>query len=208
MSKRKNSDPGRVRQLHPTQSFSQMVGDATLAKLGGYIDQQINSLYEMVQQRQLQTTQALFTRIVAIEELLLERFSDLTKDDLVTRVATIQDRNEGFEAVSDGVIEVGDRVRLEIKTKTADQTEFQGSSRFLVDNVGAGSTLGKELEATLIGMRTGEVKETKFGADETLVANVAINKISRKLKVTPVTELASVAKVETAEDADVSVDAG
>lgn len=182
MSKRKNKDPGRAPQVHPQRSFDQMVADATLARLGGYIDSEIQEAAQGILARQQQAMANLLTRLVATEEVLIEKLG-LTKEDLANRVANIQDRSEGFVAAE--TVEVGDRVRLEIQTRTADQAEFQGSSRLLVDNAGTGSQLGKELEGALVGMKAGESKEIKFGKDESLVARLSVNKVSRQPKAEP-----------------------
>ncbi len=178
--KKRNKDPGGVRQLHPQQSFQQMVGDTTLSKVKGYIDMQLQGMGQALIQRQAQAQQQTFIRIIALEEILMEKF-DITKDQLAARVADIQDRSEGFKVVESGV-KVGDRVRLEIKIKTAEQKDFQEPSRFMVDNAGSGDTLGKELEDAAVGMVAGETKEVKFGKDKTLTALLSVNKISRKPK--------------------------
>lgn len=175
MGKRKN-----VTQLHPQQSFQNMVADATLSKLSGYIDQEVQRFGASLSQRTATTLDALFTRIISLEELLMKTNPAITKDVLAEQVATIEDRNEGLKSVdNDAVVELGDRVRIEIKTKTDDQTEFQGQSRLMIDNAGSGNTLGQELESVLVGMKAGETRENKFGKDQKMVASITINKISR-----------------------------
>lgn len=212
MSKRKNNDPGRVRQLHPTRSFEQLVGEATQAKLSSYIDAEIQGLGQALLQRQQQGLAAMKQRIIAIEEILLETVPGLTKESLANRIADIQDRSEGFEPAeggADAVVAEGDRVRLEIQTKTADQNEYQGTSRLQVDGAGSGNTLGKELETALLGMKAGEVKEVKFGKDESLNALMSVHKVSRKPAPKTETE-APEAATDTAkeETASASPDAG
>jgi hypothetical protein len=227
MSKRKNKDPGRVRQVHQTRSFEQLVADATLNKLSGYINQEMQEMGRALVQRQAQSLQNVMTRLIALEEILMEKIEGLTKDVIVDRVAMVQDRSEGFAAANDSAVEVGDRVRLEIKTKTADQTEYQGTSRLLVDNAGSGKTLGQELENALLGMKVGEVREVIFGKEGSLTASLTINKVSRPIKEKPsvsapletqdeseVTEVAAnnpedaVVAAPTEENANVSVNAG
>lgn len=181
MGRRKNNDPGRVRQLHPTRSFEQLVAEATQVKLGAFIEGQIAELGQNLLARQQQSLTSVMQRIIAIEEILLETVAGLTKDKLADRVATIQDRSEGFATVEDGLVAIGDRVRLEIKTKTADQAEFQGSSRFQLDNTGSGATLGAELETAVVGMKVGETKEISFGENKSLVASLNVHKVSRQI---------------------------
>lgn len=179
-NKRKDVNPGQ-KQTHPQKSFQDYIADATLAKLGGYIDDQIKQLGQNLLQRQTIKNNNLMLRIMCTEELIMEMNPSITKEILADRVASIQDRLEGFET-TEGAAQLGDRVRIELKTRTTDQTEFQGSSRLQVDDLGQGNTLGKELESAVLGMSAGEVKETKFGKDGGLVASISLNRISRSLK--------------------------
>ncbi len=213
--KRKNKDPGnKVKQLHPQQSFQQMTADAALARVRGYIDAQMQGVGQALIQRQAQAQQSVFMRIIALEELLMEKFEGLTKDDLANRVADIQDKSEGFDLV-EGAVETGDRVRLEIQVKTEDQKEYQEASKFIVDNVGSNEVLGKELESAIIGMTAGETKEVLFGKDHSMGAILNVNKVSRKpkpeikeeTKATSETETTSETK-ETKEVSDVDSNAG
>lgn len=181
MTKRRNKDPGGQRQVHPTRSFEQLVADATLSKLGGYIDDEIHELGQSLLIRQQQAMSNLLTRLVAVEEILTEKLG-MTKDDLSNRVAAVQDRFEGFNEVTDRAVETGDRVRLEIATRTADQSEYQGSSRLQIENAGSGQTLGSEIEGAVVGMKTGETKEITFGKDASLAAKITVNRISAKPK--------------------------
>lgn len=172
----------KMKQTHPTRSFEQLVADATLAKFGGYINQEIQSQVQVLKQQHAQNTSDLLTRIVALEEVLLENLPAVTKEVLANQIASVQDRNEGLVTITEGTVQLNDRVRIEVKTKTADQTEFQGSSRLLLDKVGSGQTLGKELESSILGMTTGETKEVKFGEDAALIASISLNRISRAPK--------------------------
>ena len=186
MGKRKNQEN---QPQHATQSFQQLVASATLAKFSGYIDQQIQGLSRALLQRQAQAQEKLMVRIMSLEEIVMELNPAITKETLADRVATIQDRHEDFEAVSaEGVVELGDRIRLELSTRTADQTAFQGASRLQIDGAGTGQTVGAELESAMLGMKAGETKEVKFGKDESLLASITVNRVSRKPKVTQVVD--------------------
>lgn len=197
MGKRKNRDPGGNPQIHPTRSFEQLVAEATRAKLGAYIDEQIEGAAQAILGRQQRALQGVFRRIVCLEEILMETVPGLTKESLAVRVSNIEDRADGFEA-TDEVVREGDRVRVEVKTRTIDQTEFQGASRLQIDNVGSGATLGKELETAIIGMKAGETKEIKFGKDESIVASISLDKVSREILET---------KAEQPSDGNEAVDA-
>lgn len=200
MAKRRNKDPGGQRQVHQTRSFEQIVADATLARLGGYIDGQINEAAQAILIRNQQAMSNLLTRLVATEEILCDKLG-LTKEDLATQVAKVQDRFEGFVEAQDAVTQ-GDRVRLEIKTRTADQETFQGSSRLDVLEIGSGKTLGPDLEKAVVGMTTGETKEVKFGKDDSMIASITVNRVSRQPKEETKTESTETAPQETANAAD------
>lgn len=168
-------------QPHASQSFQELLAQATLQKFAPYIQQQINYAAQGILQRQAQASANIFTRLIATEEVLMELVPGLTKERLATQVASVQDRNEGLEESLESV-QIGDRVRVEIKTKTADQTEYQGTSRMLIDNIGSGATLGKELEDNIIGMAKGETREVLFGKDNSLSASITLNRVSRLTK--------------------------
>lgn len=191
MSKRKNK--GQQTAPHATRSFEQMVADATSTRLKEYIQDQIRGLAQGLMARQQQGFANSALRTVAIEELLMDKLG-VTKDDLANKVAVVQDRSEGFDPV-DGAVELGDRTRLEIRTKTSEQTEYAGTSRLLVDNTGSGNTLGKELEAAVLGMKVGETREVLFGKDNSLQASITVQKVSRQPKPEP---------TETKEESDLT----
>jgi hypothetical protein len=206
-NKRKNSNPV-AKQVHPQLSFQQLLADATLAKFSGYINEQIQALAEKLTEYQAtlqkQSTQDLMTRIVSLEEIVMQNIPTVTKEVLASQVATVEDRSEGLNQVSDGEVELNDRVRVEIKTKTTDQTDFQGSSRLRIDGVGSGSTLGKELEGSILGMKVGETKEVKFGKDGNLIASILLSRTSRA----PKTESAVPPPPQTEGAANASANAG
>lgn len=170
-------------QNHLQQSMGQMVSKAALAQMGPAIDatvrQYVQNLGNQLAQQQASTLETLFSRVVVMERLLMEKFG-ITADDLATKVADLEDEKEGLESVS--AVESGDVVRMVIKTKTKDQTEFQGESRLKLYGAGTGKTIGEELESALIGMATGDVKHVEFGKDKALVAEMTINRVSRPVK--------------------------
>jgi len=170
---------GKKKRQQPQQSFQQMVSDATLAKFKPYIDSQIQGVAAALAQQQRQQMENVFLRLTVLEQVVEEKL-DISKDELAGRVADVEDQAQGFLPVK--TVEEGDRVRMEIRTKAADQDEYQGESRLMVDNVGSGQTLGPEIEKPVVGMATGEVKEIKFGKDQSMTAQVTINRVSRAPK--------------------------
>lgn len=167
-------------QARVQQSMGNMISKAALTQLGPEIAQMINNGLQQVAsqlaQEQLSTLATLFVRIRVLEEIIVEKLG-YTQDQLAQRVSDLEDGAEGLKAAD--VVQTDDVVRIEVKTKTKDQTEFQGSTRLKISDLGSGQGIGKELEAKLVGMKVGEVKETEFG--QGMVAELTINRISRKV---------------------------
>jgi hypothetical protein len=176
MGKKKSSQ-------HLTQSMGQMVSRAALAQLGPDIEKMvrhyIKNLGNQLAVQQASTLETLFSRVVVLESIIMEKLG-YTTEDLTNKVADVEDEKEGF-AVSDSAAELNDIVRLEIRTKTADQPEYQGSSRLKIYQTGSGGTIGQELEAGILGMKAGETKEVKFGKDQAMTAELKIDRVSRQI---------------------------
>lgn len=190
--KRKGTDRGRGGQ---NQSYQNLIAQQTLNKFQPYINSMVKQEVYAIAQQQKQLVENLYVRIRVLEELLAEKYEDVTKESLAYSIAEIEDRQDGYEAAD--VVQENDRVRVEIATKTQDQEEFQGSSKLMIDRVGSGQTLGKELEGAMLGMKNDEVKEIKFGKDESMTAQITLNRVSRSTK-----------KEETQEQTDESNNAG
>lgn len=168
MSKKSNKQP--------TQSFQDYMASMTLKKFQSYIDEQV----KISTQRQKQLLLDALTRIRALEEVLVEKLEGVDRTYLLNTIAEVEDNALQLEKVD--VVETGDRVRFQIKTKSVDQTEYQGESNLLLDNVGSGNTLGLEIETNLLGLKTNEIKEFTFGTDGKMTAKVVVNRISRNPK--------------------------
>ena len=170
----KNGKP----QVHPQQSFKQQISDASLAKLKPFIGQQVQLLGLQLQQEQQSTLRMLYTRLITVEKVIMDKL-DITQDQFTDLVADEEDSSSGLKKVD--VVKEGDLVRLEVSTKAADQKEFQGTSKMIVENCGLEPmTMGPEIESNLIGLKVGETKEIKFGKDDKMLAKVVINRVSRR----------------------------
>lgn len=171
-------------QQHQQQSFGQMVSRAALAQMGPQIEQivraYVNQLGNQLAVQQASTLETLFARVVVLETIVMEKLGYST-EDLTKMVAAIEDEKEGLTLV-EGAAELGDVVRLEIATKTKDQTEFQGSSRLKISQTGTGQTIGTELENAILGLKAGETKEVNFGKDGAMTAKITIDRVSRGQK--------------------------
>lgn len=174
---------------HVQQSMGQMVSRAALAQLGPEIEQlvraYIQQLGNQLAVQQASTLETLFARVVVLESIIMEKLGYST-EDLTQKVAAIEDEKENLELVQ-GEAHVGDVVRLEIKTKTKDQNEFQGSSRLKIYQVGSGQTIGEELESAIVGMNSGETKQVIFGKEGAMVAEIKVDRVSRQIKSQDVT---------------------
>ncbi len=183
---KKRKDRSQKKHGQQQQSFQDYMLGQTMKRFQSYIDQQVQATGQMIAQQQKETMNMFFTRLVILEELLIEKHDDVTKERLASLVAEHQDKAEGFEEVEE--VESGDRVRLELKYKKKDdeKAEWSNTSRMLVENAGSNATLGEDLEQPLLGMKAGESKEVEFGNEKNIqVAVLTINRVSRKPKPEP-----------------------
>ena len=174
--KKRLPSTGRAKQ---TQSFEQYMLNQTIKKFQSFIEEEIKRQVDdkLVKYRSALDTLAL--KMLAFEEILTTKLDGVTKESLNDTYVTCEDKLEGFERTVEA--KENERVRISIKTKMADQTEFQGASSVVIDNLGSGKTLGQEIEPQIIGMKTGEQKEFTFGKDGGFVANVKLNYASQKI---------------------------
>jgi hypothetical protein len=178
------------RQQHVQQSMAQMVSTAALARMApsiqGFVEQMVRQLGSQLATQQASTLETLFSRVVVLETIVIEKLG-LTKEDLAMKVSELEDSKEGMTLV-EGPIELDDLVRLQVKTKAADQKEYQGESHLKLYKAGSGQTIGEELEQALIGMKAGETKTVEFGEKKDMVAEFTINRVSRSSKPKQVTD--------------------
>lgn len=168
------------KQQHLQQSLGQMVSKAALAQLGPhiaeYVDTEVKRLGSKLARQSASTYETLFSRLVVAERILMEKHG-YTAEDLAERVSNLEDEKDNLTKVDQ--VEKGDTVRIAVKTKTNDQTDYQGTSKLKVQNIGSGVTLGEELESAILGMKTGEVKTITFGQDKALTAEITLSRVSR-----------------------------
>lgn len=166
------------------QSMGQLVSKAALTQMLPQIEQivkfHMGQLGNQLAVQQASTLETLFTRVVVLEQIVIDKLG-YTIEELANKVANLEDEKENLLATSEAV-EMNDVVRLEVLTKTKEQTEFQGSSRLKIYETGSGQTLGAELESSILGMKAGETKEVSFGKDGLLTAKLNINRVSRSTK--------------------------
>lgn len=173
----------KKQQQHVQQSMGQMVGRAALAQLGpqieGLVSAYTSRAANQIAQQQASTLETLFARLVVLESIIMEKLG-YTSEELVAKVADLEDSKEGYERSES--VEIGDLARIEVSTRTKDQDEYQGSTRMKLYNAGSGQTIGPELEGAIVGMKAGETKELEFGKDNGMVAKITLDRASRAIK--------------------------
>ena len=179
--KRKPTAKNGKPQQRPQKSFPDLVAEAAKNVVKPYVQQQIQNLGFHLKQENVESMRMLYTRLTTIEKLILKKHK-ISEDEFAELVADTEDESNGLKKVK-GIIEKGDLVRLSISTKTKDQKEFQGSSRLVIEDVGNEPfTLGSEVEPQLLGLKVGEKTELSFGKDDKMLAEVIINRVSRRPK--------------------------
>lgn len=167
---------GKKKEQHASQSFGQMVSKAALTQLLPSIEGMVNNLGSRLAMQQARTYELVFSRILVIEKILMEKHG-ITETDLANKFADVED--ERAKLTKADVVQVGDTVRLEVKTKNTGDKEYQGSTRLKAQNFGTGINLGEELEKAALGMKVDEVREVAFGEKGESTASIQVNRISR-----------------------------
>lgn len=168
---------------HATQSFGNMVSKAALTQLMGPIENvvrfYVQNLGTRLAQQQARTMADVYTRIVAIEQLLIEK-GLTTETDLLDRVLGVEDKSEGLTLAD--TVEQGDTVRLEARAKVEGQDTYSAEkTRLKVVNMGKGDNLGEAVEKALLGAKVGEVREVESD-DKGSKVEITINRIGRPAK--------------------------
>ena len=182
MGKKKN----KQQVQHVTQSMGQMVSRAALAQLaepiGQMVQRGVNQLGQKLAMKQAENVSVMFTRIVAIEKLLIEK-NIVTQEDLQNKVADIEDERDGATKADD--LQTGDIARIDVRTKDVKAENYEdGVTKLKVMNTGSGNTMGTEVEAGMIGMKVGETKVVTF-ADNKLNAEIKLCRVSRPIPPPP-----------------------
>lgn len=170
-------------QPRATQSFGNMVSKAALAQLMQPIENvvrhYVQNLGTRLAMQQARTMADVYTRIVALEQLLIEK-GLTSEDDLMNRVLSVEDKSEGLTLAD--TVEAGDTVRLEARAKVQGQDTYgQDKTRLKVVNMGKGDNLGEAVEKALLGAKVGEVREVESD-DKGSKVEITINRIGRPAK--------------------------
>lgn len=164
------------KRVQQQQSFQDVVSAQTLKKFKPYIDQQIQMSMGAVSRRIIDLNE----QLVATQEILLESVDSFTADKLSEKIIEVVDRRYGLVKVDDRGVQEGDAVRVTVSTKLKDQEEYQGSTPVMIQNIGSGQVLGKEVEKGLFDMKTGETRE--IGSEGDAMFKVYLDRISEPKK--------------------------
>lgn len=185
-------------QQHQVDTFGSLVSKAALKQLLPHIEGMVKSLGQQLVIRQAKSTEQMFTRIVAIEKILIDKLG-VTQLDLTNKVADVEDERDGLLQAED--LQNGDTARIAVRQKQQDETEYtSGTTNLKAVNLGSGDNFGKEVEDQLMGMKVGEVREIKAGKDNTVTVEVTLSRCARPVKEeapTPAPEAAQPAVEET-----------
>lgn len=171
----------RLQQKHQTESFGSMVSKAALTQLFPHIQAMVQQLGQRLAIGQATSTEKVFTRIIAIEKLMIDK-GLATKEELVSKIADVEDERDGVVNVQE--LALGDTARISATTKKQDETEYKNDTTTLkVENIGTGNTLGLDVEPLLLGMKVGEVREVRSSKDENaLDVKITLNRAGRPIK--------------------------
>lgn len=199
MGKKKNNQKQQVQ--HVTQSMGQMVSRAALAQLGKPIEDMvrfhIQQLGQKLAMKQAENVGVMFTRIVAIEKLLIDK-GVVTQEDLQNKVADIEDERDNAIKADD--LQKGDIARIDVRTKDVQAETYEsGITKLKVMNTGLGNTMGTEVETAILGMKVGETRTVTF-ADNKLNAEITLSRSSRPIP-PPAPPVALVKEEPAAEEA-------
>ena len=152
----KNGKP----QVHATQQFASMVGDANQNALKPYImslmEQSTMRLQRYLDERMASTV----LRVQVLEDVIVEELG-ISRDKIRDRFWDIDDNKSGFTKADRAAAE-GDTVRLYLDFD--DGTGESKTNNALVENLGVGpfagnKKLGEEYEAKLLGLSAGQSTE-------------------------------------------------
>jgi hypothetical protein len=165
---------------HPTTSFQDTVAKAVNEKLNATLNEKIQQAAILITRNLNSSIKDVYTRLTVVEDIISDKLG-ISQDELALMVASVEDKAAGLTEVEE--VELNDLVRLEIQTKRPTDTEFLEKTRSQVASVGSGATYGSELEAKILGMKKGEVKEFTYGQGETEInVKFHVQRISRDLR--------------------------
>lgn len=194
----------KVRTPKPTRSFDQMVADATVAKFGPFVAEQVARFGNEWAARQAEAIKTLHIRYNVLEDIVSELTPGATEELFVERYVAGEDAFDGFEPKPEGPVEVNNRIRFELQHQKVGDVEFTPIKHFVVTWVGSGKTFGKIIEDALVGMSVGEEKQ--FTVEDGTKVRLKVNRISRAI--TPPTAAMSQSPVEPVVITPPSADTG
>ena len=159
MGRKKGKGPKRA-----TDSYQNLIATQSAAKYEELIAVRLQPIVEQFNASLAQ----ILPRLQVLENILIKKYKDVTKDSLSHQVAALQDEVSGFVQV-DRAVQLNDRVRIAVAAKKKEEKEYPKDQRLMVDNIGSGETISKEIEDKIVGMKIGETKEIPYNEGATVV---------------------------------------
>lgn len=147
---------------HPTKSFEQYVADATSQKLGAEIDDKVNFAVTQALAFTGSQVSKLLTRILSVEQILMERFPEITSEMIEARAHEIESLAAGYSE-DRPAIENDSRVRISVSVQQTPESPKSEPQILVIPRFGSGAILGEATEAALIGLPVGDEKTLIMG---------------------------------------------
>lgn len=165
-------------KTHATHSFEQLVAKANRDALKPYIHELFMDLGNDLSQRVFRQLANIQTRIMAIEELLIEK-GGISESDIQLKVANIEDEATGYK-LADRPAQAGDLVRVTIETKAKGQEVYSSPvKRQITKLLNKPYSLTETIENALVGTVGGDVKDVTLEGD--FQVRVTVDRVSMRL---------------------------
>jgi hypothetical protein len=165
----------------PSQSFQKLVSQAAYGLLQTDVKQAVQQYALRIAQNQSAELASIVTRIAALESLLMDK-NVVSNNELVSKVADLEDESQGYRKVEDEVKE-GDLVRITISTKKVSSSDgFSGESKIQVRDCALSPfTLPEKVEKAILGAKERQEVLVDFGNDDEMLAKIFVDRVSRKV---------------------------
>jgi hypothetical protein len=169
---------------HPTNSFANLVAQTANKQAKDHLEPFIQATViknvaqaaGIVEGNLKRFLANALTRLAVLEKIAISK-GLISEEEISEGILNQEDESWGYAKTSEAASEKS-LVRLVVRKKGKDQTEFALPYNLLVPSVGQGaSELSKEVETALVGLAVGDKKEIQDG-DTTL--EVTVTRVSKK----------------------------
>jgi FKBP-type peptidyl-prolyl cis-trans isomerase (trigger factor) len=164
---------------HPQESFQQLVARTALNIVKPYATELMMELANDLSLRVFKQIGNVQTRIMAIEELLIEKMG-ITLADIELKASDIEDEATGYKT-ADRPAQEGDLIRVVVSMKTKEGTEFSAPQKRLITKLlNKPHALTQTVEEGIVGMTSGQTKEMELDGGAA-IAKITVSKVSEKI---------------------------